>query len=155
MTTPPREALLGARVEALRVSLEAVTALPAGCEAMASAGMEEFLALLDQLENAKAPIDFDASSFAIFLDALLFETKVRGPRRAHPRLKILGPLEARLIDADLVLLAGLDEGVWPPQTDAGAFLNRSMRAALNLSPPERRIGQSAHDFAMAFARARW
>ena len=150
MTTPPREALLSARVEALRVSLEAVTALPGECEAMASAGMEEFLALLDQLENAKAPIDFDASSFAIFLDALLFETKVRGPRRAHPRLKILGPLEARLIDADLVLLAGLDEGVWPPQTDAGAFLNRSMRAALNLSPPERRIGQSAHDFAMAF-----
>ena len=124
--------------------------VPGECEAMASAGMEEFLALLDQLENAKAPLDFDASSFAIFLDALLFETKVRGPRRAHPRLKIFGPLEARLIDADLVLLAGLDEGVWPPQTDAGAFLNRSMRAALNLSPPERRIGQSAHDFAMAF-----
>jgi ATP-dependent helicase/nuclease subunit B len=150
MTKPPREALLSARVEALRVSLEAVTALPGECEAIASSGMEEFLALLDQLENAKAPLDFDASSFAIFLDALLFETKVRGPRRAHPRLKILGPLEARLIDADLVLLAGLDEGVWPPQTDAGAFLNRSMRAALNLSPPERRIGQSAHDFAMAF-----
>ena len=150
MTKPPREAPLSARVEALRASLEAVAALPGECETIVSAGMEEFLALLDQLENAKAPIDFDASSFAIFLDALLFDTKVRGPRRAHPRLKILGPLEARLIDTDLVLLAGLDEGVWPPQTDAGAFLNRSMRAALNLSPPERRIGQSAHDFAMAF-----
>jgi len=151
MTTTTRETPLGARVETLRASLEAVTASRGECEASAaSAGMEEFLALLDQLENARAPIDFDASSFAIFLDALLFETKVRGPRRAHPRLKILGPLEARLLDADLVLLAGLDEGVWPPQTDAGAFLNRSMRAALNLSPPERRIGQSAHDFAMAF-----
>jgi ATP-dependent helicase/nuclease subunit B len=151
MTTLAREAPLAARIEALRESLEAVTAAPGECEApAASAGMEEFLALLDQLEHAGAPIDFDAASFAVFLDAVLFETKVRGPRRAHPRLKILGPLEARLIDADLILLAGLDEGVWPPQTDAGAFLNRSMRAALNLSPPERRIGQSAHDFVMAF-----
>jgi ATP-dependent helicase/nuclease subunit B len=151
LTTLPREAPLGARIETLRNCIEAVTTTPDESDASAlCTGMEEFLALLDQLENARAPIDFDAASFAIFLDALLFETKIRGPRRAHPRLKILGPLEARLIDADLILLAGLDEGVWPPQTDAGAFLNRSMRNALNLSPPERRIGQSAHDFAMAF-----
>ncbi len=69
-------------------------------------------------------------------------------------LKILGPLEARLIDADLILLAGLDEGVWPPQTDTGAFLNRSMRAQLGLMAPERRIGQSAHDFVMALGAKR-
>ena len=146
---PQGEAPLAARVKSLRASLEAVAAVPGGEVLSSSPGMEECLGLLDKLEGAEAPLDFDASSFAIFLDALLFETKVRGPRRAHPRLKILGPLEARLIDADLVLLAGLDEGVWPPQTDAGAFLNRSMRATLSLSPPERRIGQSAHDFMMA------
>ena len=58
--TTPREALLDARVRALRVTLEAVTASHEECEAMASAGMEEFLALLDQLENAEAPIGFDA-----------------------------------------------------------------------------------------------
>ena len=33
------------------------------------------------------------------------------------------------------------------QTDA--FLNRPMRAELALSPPERRIGQTAHDFVAA------
>ena len=143
-----REAPLGARVVALRASIEAATAASEE-DASPSAGMEEFLALLDRLEDAQAPLDFDAASFSGFLDGLLFETMVRGPRRAHPRLKILGPLEARLIDVDLVLVAGLDESIWPPQAEAGAFLNRSMRKQLGLSPPERRIGQSAHDFSMA------
>ena len=153
---------LAVRVAALRASVESVTATSEpnqGSEADVAItsqfrsvryeGVEEFLALLDRLEGAQAPLHFDAASFAAFLDALLFETIVRGPRRAHPRLKILGPLEARLINADLLLVAGLDESIWPPQADAGAFLNRSMRKQLALSPPERRIGQSAHDFMMA------
>ncbi len=66
----------------------------------------------------------------------------------HPRLTILGLLEARLVDVDLALLAGLDETVWPPAPDTDPFLNRTMRAELGLSPPERRIGQTAHDFVL-------
>jgi ATP-dependent helicase/nuclease subunit B len=48
-----------------------------------------------------------------------------------------------------VLLGGLDETIWPPAANADAFLNRPMRQALGLTPPERRIGQTAHDFVMA------
>ena len=112
-------------------------------------GAPEIFELLERLTRAGAPEDFDAGSYAALFDRIAFETTLRGPRRTHPRLKILGPLEARLIEADLMLLAGLDEGVWPPQTETGAFLNRSMRRQLGLTPPERRIGQSAHDFIMA------
>ena len=32
---------------------------------------------------------------------------------AHPRLCILGAIEARLVRADRLILAGLEEGVWP------------------------------------------
>ena len=67
---------------------------------------------------------------------------------------ILGLLEARLLSFDRVLLAGLDETVWPPAVETDAFLNRPMRAALGLSAPERRIGQTAHDFVAALGRAR-
>ncbi|HTZ68250.1 MAG TPA: PD-(D/E)XK nuclease family protein, partial [Roseiarcus sp.] len=67
----------------------------------------------------------------------------------HPRLMILGLLEARLLSFNCVLLAGLDETVWPPAVETDAFLNRPMRAALGLSAPERRIGQTAHDFVAA------
>ncbi len=69
------------------------------------------------------------------------------PRKtAHPRIRILGLLEARLLSFDRVVLGGLDEGVWPPRAETDAFLNRPMRARLGLPPPEQRIGQTAHDF---------
>jgi ATP-dependent helicase/nuclease subunit B len=74
---------------------------------------------------------------------------VRPPFGGHPRLSILGLLEARLVQADLVILGGLNEGTWPPQPQADPWMSRSMRATLGLPSPERRIGLSAHDFVQA------
>jgi len=64
----------------------------------------------------------------------------------HPRLAILGPLEARLQSADLVVLGGLNEGTWPAEPAADPWLNRTMQAQLGLPPPELRVGLAAHDF---------
>jgi ATP-dependent helicase/nuclease subunit B len=72
----------------------------------------------------------------------------------HPRLAIWGPLEARLQRADLLVLGGLNEGIWPPAVETGPWLNRPMRAALGLAQPERRIGLAAHDFAASIAAER-
>ena len=89
--------------------------------------------------------------------AAMFETLAtqRAPPspRGHPRLAVLGLLEARLLDYDRVILAGLDETVWPPAARTDAFLNRQLRAELGLSPPERRIGQTAQDFVQALGTA--
>ncbi len=82
-------------------------------------------------------------------DALLRGESVYHITLSHPRLHIWGPLEARLLDVDLMVIGGLNEGNWPPSVSTDAFLNRPMRAEIGLSPPERRIGQSAHDFACA------
>ena len=128
---------------------KAIEAICAGADDHMDSGARELFDLLERLTHAQAPEDFDVAAYASLFDRIAQEIILRGPHRAHPRLKILGPLESRLIDADLMLLAGLDEGVWPPQTETGAFLNRSMRRQLGLTPPERRIGQSAHDFVMA------
>lgn len=65
----------------------------------------------------------------------------------HPRLAIWGPLEARLQTADRIILAGLNEGVWPEQPPADAFLPRIFRREIGLSDPDERVGLSAHDFA--------
>ena len=56
--------------------------------------------------------------------------------------------------SDVVVLAGLDEAVWPPAAKTDSFLSRPMRAELGLSAPERRIGQTAHDFVQAFGAKR-
>ncbi len=72
----------------------------------------------------------------------------------HRRVKIWGLLEARLLCADTLVLGGLDEKAWPPETRSDAFLNRPMRRDLHLPSPERRIGQTAHDFAQAMGARR-
>jgi ATP-dependent helicase/nuclease subunit B len=79
--------------------------------------------------------------------ALVSGVTVRRRSDAHPRLAILGPLEARLQSADRIILGGLNEGVWPAEAGGDPFLSRRMRKDLCLPSPERRIGLSAHDFA--------
>jgi ATP-dependent helicase/nuclease subunit B len=124
---------------------------PADGDIAQSAADDEALQALI-LEFMAAPersIRLSLREFAAFFETVTQETKVRGPLNAHPRLKILGLLEARLLSADLKILAGMDEGIWPPAARTDAFLNRPMRDQLGLSPPERRIGQTAHDFVEA------
>jgi ATP-dependent helicase/nuclease subunit B len=85
----------------------------------------------------------------------LFETAiaarvVRRPEIRDVRIRIFGPLEARLQSIDRVVLGSLNEASWPPETRSDPWLSRPMRRDLGLDPPERRIGLSAHDFAQAF-----
>ncbi len=89
--------------------------------------------------------------YALLFHALAASKPLRSGKTAHSRLSILGPLESRLIDADLVILGGLNEGVWPPQTGVDPWMSRPMRRKLGLPAPEYRIGLSAHDFAQLAA----
>ena len=89
------------------------------------------------------------SGFSALIDGLLAGETVRTGAGSHPRLHVLGAIEARLVRADLIVLAGLEEGVWPAAAPVDPFLSRPMRKTAGLPPPERRIGLSAHDFAQA------
>lgn len=60
---------------------------------------------------------------------------------------IWGLLEARLQRRDLMILAGLNEGVWPAPPGEDPFLSRGMRFKLGLPSVDQRIGLAAHDFA--------
>lgn len=102
---------------------------------------------LEELVDAAVTADPIApASFPGVLVALMAGRVVRPPRARHPRLQILGPLEARLIHVDRLVLGGLNEGVWPPVPQSDAWINRPLRTQIGLPPPERRIGLSAHDF---------
>src|SRR6185295_13229544 len=90
-----------------------------------------------------------ARQFADLLKRLMDGETIRSGGATHPRLRILGAIEARLVRADRLVLAGLEEGVWPAGAPTDPFLSRPMREALGLPSPERRIGLSAHDFAQA------
>ncbi len=88
--------------------------------------------------------------------AALFGTEIESwpvrPRDDdHPRLRILGLLEARLLGSDVTILGGLNQGVWPGEPQTDPWLSRPMKNDLGLGPPERRIGLSAHDFVQRFS----
>jgi ATP-dependent helicase/nuclease subunit B len=89
------------------------------------------------------------AQFAELLQRLVEGETVRAGAGTHARLHILGALEGRLVRADRLILAGLEEGVWPRVPPIDPFLSRPMRKVLGLPPPERRLGLSAHDFAQA------
>lgn len=116
----------------------------------AGAGGEAAAALAASVIDEGAALPPTTShGFAQLVEGLVLREVVRTGGNAHPRLRILGLIEARLIRADRLVLAGLEEGTWPRAPATDPFLSRPMRNALGLPPPERRTGQAAHDFAQA------
>jgi len=99
-----------------------------------------------------APVE--ASSYPVLFRALAEQRPVRPTFGRHPRLAILGQLEARLQHYDTVVLGGLNEGTWPRAANVDPWLSRPMREKLGLEQPERDIGLSAHDFASLAAGPR-
>lgn len=144
---------LGTWIEAHRSALDLVT--QSDDPVPRDEDYEALHALFDELARCALPeLAFTAEAYLLFFAQTAGATALRRLKRTHPRLKIFGLLEARLMEADLMLLGGLDETIWPPETHSDAFLNRPMRAALGLSPPERKIGQTAHDFMSAMGHSR-
>ncbi|HEX6441929.1 MAG TPA: double-strand break repair protein AddB, partial [Stellaceae bacterium] len=87
--------------------------------------------------------------YPALFEALAVDAVVRPAFGRHPRLAIWGLLEARLQQADLVILGGLNEGSWPPSTEHDPWMSRQMRREFGIAVPERAIGIAAHDFAQA------
>lgn len=115
---------------------------------------EALAGFVAELQEALADLPpMDGRRWMAFLEALLAGRVVRPRYGRHPRLAIWGPLEARLQQADLMILGGLNEGTWPPQAPIDPWFSRPMRRALGLSSLDRRIGQAAHDFVQAAASA--
>lgn len=137
--------------------LAGVTEPALGEEALPAEGdaEDQLAAVFDDARTAAdIRIEGTLAEYPAFFAGLLAGRVTRRPVDGHRRLRIWGPLESRLLHSDLVVLGGLDEKTWPPETRGDAFLNRPMRDQLGLPALERRIGQTAHDFAQALGAPR-
>jgi ATP-dependent helicase/nuclease subunit B len=112
-----------------------------------SAGAAAAGLMRDLAEHGAALDELDGFDAARVIERLLAEAEAPLDHDGDPRIAIWGPLEARLQRRDLVILGGLNEGVWPAAPSADPFLARPMRERLGLPSPETRIGLAAHDFA--------
>jgi ATP-dependent helicase/nuclease subunit B len=100
--------------------------------------------------TADAP-PMSGDDYRSFFERAMADMAVRLPVPADQPLRIFGLLEARLMASDVMILAGLNERLWPREPDTDPWLNRPERERLGLPTPERRIGLTAHDFVQCAA----
>jgi ATP-dependent helicase/nuclease subunit B len=140
--------LVAAHVEAA----EAIARQPEGDTASGLwaevAGEAASVFMTSLVEESLPPLAMPAREYPDFYRGLIQREAVRPKVPLHPRLAILGPLESRLQQPDLVILGSMNDGTWPQLGDPGPWLNRPIRLELGLPAPEEKIGYAAHDFAM-------
>jgi ATP-dependent helicase/nuclease subunit B len=116
-----------------------------------AAGQEALAAMTELAAEAPPSCTVSPADYVSLFTAILQRREVRDAPQVRAGLMIWGTLEARVQGADLVILGGLNDGVWPALAPPDPWLNRQMRREAGLLLPERRIGLSAHDYQQAVA----
>nr|WP_272213733.1 double-strand break repair protein AddB [Marinicella sp. W31]MDC2879683.1 double-strand break repair protein AddB [Marinicella sp. W31] len=110
---------------------------------------ERLATVLSETMGSVTPIVADGPQWIDIIAALTASEAVKPRSMGNPRVFIFGAVEARLQDVDTIVIGGFNEGVWPTQAKNNPFLSRGMKAEIGLEPPEKRVGQLAHDLTMA------
>ncbi len=145
-----------ALLDAFEPALVALATDDAGdaSELWAGVAGEALIDFLDALRRATSDAEPIApAAFTPMLASAMAAQPVRRVETGHPSLRLLGRFEARMQTADLVVLAGLNEGAWPPAPEPGHWLGRAQRLALGLPPVEQHTGFAGHDFVQLAASA--
>ena len=122
---------------------------PAGSTGALYAGhaggqLQKFVGEFETAVTSLGPIP--GSEYPALFDEALSGVAIHPRTSAHPRLSILGALDARLVSADRMIAGGLVEGSWPRRAAPSPWLSRNMQAALKLLTDAHRAGMGAHDF---------
>lgn len=98
------------------------------------------------LPESKVLEKIEPHQYLPILTSLMSAETVRPVYGTHPRLKILGPIEARFNHYDTVIIGGVNEGIWPKLPSSDPWMSRPMKKDFGLSLPERAVGITAADF---------
>lgn len=97
------------------------------------------------LETADVLGNINGNDYLLLISELMSMESVRSNYGTHPRLSILGPIEARLCYFDYVILGEFNDGFWPKQTQADMWMSRPMKKDFGFSLPEKNVGILASD----------
>ncbi|MDR1361424.1 MAG: PD-(D/E)XK nuclease family protein [Rickettsiales bacterium] len=86
-----------------------------------------------------------ADARAIIADAI-GGVQIRPPQNDDAKIRVLGTIESRMQTADIVILTGLNEGMFPATGYENAWLPRRISDVVGLPPPERKVSLMALDF---------
>ena len=107
--------------------------------------------MADWLKYAPVLEEIKLEDYLSLFETMMTGTMVRSKRPNHPRVRILGPMEARLNHFDKIILGGLNEGIWPPAAEADPWMSRPMKHDFGFELPEKQIGVLGLDFANLLA----
>lgn len=108
-------------------------------------------AVAESIEDLAYAEDFgplDSVDFASLLSERLSEPWRDAGVYTHPRIAMLTPVEARGQTFDRVIIANMQEVMWPGVATPNPWLNRAAQQALGLPAAEEGISRMAHDMLM-------
>lgn len=105
---------------------------------------EELARLFKKLESFHA-FAINAKDSLQFFQHLFAQISYLEKSVADAQIQILSPIEARLLNFDVVILASLNQGSFP-QIEGENWLGRKIRSDLGIDLTAKKIGQNAYDF---------
>lgn len=93
-----------------------------------------------------ADIKLDLSDARAFISDALSGISIRGTMIEDARIVVLGTIESRMQTADVVILSGLNEGMFPARGYENAWLPCSTAMSIGLPSPDRKVSLQALDF---------
>lgn len=104
--------------------------------------------IADWYEKAEVLGEIDVKEYLGLWEAMAAGVMVRPKFGMHPRLRILGPIEARLTHFDTIIAGEVNEGVWPQAAASDPWMSRPMKKDFGFPLPEKAIGVSGLDFSL-------
>ncbi len=106
-----------------------------------------WLALNDLNQSIiNGPLEINLADYKTLCMNTLQSTAIRNKNATSSNISVLGPIEARLLTADTVILSGLNEGMFPKNGFDHPWVNRKIIDEIGLPHPERKVGLMALDF---------
>jgi ATP-dependent helicase/nuclease subunit B len=105
---------------------------------------EKLKEYLDQCNNFAICVSL--KEYVEFFNYFLRSAYYRVEENVEAKITLAKPIDARLHKADLMILAGLNEGIWPRQMDIDPCFNRALLKKLQIVLPEEIIEEELHDF---------
>ncbi|MBE6459825.1 MAG: hypothetical protein E7009_02455 [Alphaproteobacteria bacterium] len=88
----------------------------------------------------------NVSDARTFIADAISSVSVRGAPDANTRVVVLGTIESRMQTADVVILTGLNEGMFPARGYENAWLPRRVAEQIGLPSPNRKVSLQSLDF---------
>ncbi len=110
------------------------------------AGASEFLNFLGELRDQNPNFVIENEIYHKLLRQFISSYNFEKKQNHHPRLHILSPIEARIMNFEIMIISNLNEGEFIAQVKTQNWLSRKMRLDFGLCDITRRTGISAFDF---------